>query len=121
MNFDYHIESSKQDKKMMYRKITKPKGQVRKKHQISLTDSEHESLNQLAHSLGFKRVQDLFIAVASQPSYKEGIEAVCNESLYITLIPLRTIVNLIKSGIDVESNTQLLISEVQRLCQDFRF
>ena len=57
---------------------------------------------------------------AIAPAFEEAISQIYQSQLSVRLMPVKTLMNQINRGIDVENNTQQLLREVDGLCQDFR-
>ena len=108
------------EKQLLYRTIKKPPKEKRRQHQFSFTDTEFSRLLDQTHRLGFKRPADYVIYISGAPAFEEAISQIYQSQLSVKLMPVKTLINQINRGIDVENNTQQLLREVDGLCQDFR-
>ena len=72
------------------------------------------------HRLGFKRPADYVIYISGGPAFEGAISQIYQSQLSVRLMPVKTLMNQINRGIDVENNTQQLLREVDGLCQDFK-
>ena len=108
------------EKIQLYRVVKKQPGEKRRPHQMSFSDREYTNIVNMSHAYGFKRPADFLIALSEYSSIEEGVEyfSICKVSSL--LMPVKTLMNQIDCGINIEDNTRKIIKEVKVLCQEFR-
>lgn len=108
------------EKIQLYRVVKKQPGEKRKPHQMSFSDREYTNIVDMAHNYGFKRPADFLIALSEYDAIEDGIESFNLRKVSSSLMHVKTLINQINCGINVEDNTQKIFKEVKVLCREFR-
>ncbi len=108
------------EKSYSYIVVKKLPGEKRKPHQMSFSDREYTNIVDMTHNYGFKRPADFLIALSEFETIEDGFESFSICKVSSLLMPVKTLMNQIDCGINVEDNTHKLIKEVKVLCQEFR-
>ncbi len=108
------------EKLQLYRVVKKQPGEKRRPHQMSFSDREYSDIVDMAHNYGFKRPADFLIALSEFETIEDGFESFSICKVSSSFMPVKTLMNQIDCGINVEDNTQKIIKEVKALCREFR-